>query len=730
MLYAKSNPQESIKEHTDKLLKNLEILRDKYKDKICENIEEIQDIERLFELLKIVCQYHDYGKVYTPFQNIILEKIGYPQINTSFNYNNVKHEQLSPMFIPTKELNLSKDEKKLVYQAVYYHHERINQDIDNELVSEIILKDIEPRIVEISKELDTQLKDEMTPFYLKYVGSANRIKENDKLYISYCLLKGLLHRLDHCSSADVQVEDITEENIADYTNKFMNSSNFRKNDLQLFCEKNHNENIIVIGSTGMGKTESALLWSGNDKVFFTLPIRISINAIYERIKNLIGYNHVGLLHGTAMDYLEEKQEFQIAYNVYQQSKNLYSKITTCTIDQIFTFVFKYKGYEKMYATLSYSKIIIDEIQAYSPEIVAVILKGLEMINNIGGKFMIMTATLPRIYKEELEKKGIKFEYNEFLKDTCRHRIKIEEKELIEDVNEIIKKSRTNKVLIIVNTINKAIELYKKIQEEGEDNIGLLHSRFILEDRSIKEEQIKNFSKNRKEKGIWITTQIVEASLDIDFDYLYTEMSTLDSLFQRLGRCYRSREYFEIEPNVHIYNKNISGIKYVYDEEINKKSVELLKPYDGMILKENEKVSLVDKLYSKETLKDTEFLKQFENATKAIENIIDYDVDKKDAQKILRNIENITVIPQSILDNNLDLFKEYEQCKEYSKKSEMKRRINKFFTTISMSQANRVKKYISKCPYDEDIYSINLKYDKNIGLILEKDEEYELNERFC
>ena len=82
----------------------------------------------------------------------------------------------------------------------------------------------------------------------------------------------------------------------------------------------------------------------------------------------------------------------------EQSKNLYQKITTCTIDQIFPFVFKYRGYEKMYATLSYSKVIIDEIQAYSPEIVAIILKGLQMINKLGGKFMVMTATLPRIYK--------------------------------------------------------------------------------------------------------------------------------------------------------------------------------------------------------------------------------------------------------------------------------------------------------------------------------------------
>ena len=69
----------------------------------------------------------------------------------------------------------------------------------------------------------------------------------------------------------------------------MNNQKFKQNDLQQFAEANQNKNIIVIGSTGMGKTEAALLWSNNDKTFFTLPLRISINAIYDRIKDVIEY---------------------------------------------------------------------------------------------------------------------------------------------------------------------------------------------------------------------------------------------------------------------------------------------------------------------------------------------------------------------------------------------------------------------------------------------------------
>ena len=94
------------------------------------------------------------------------------------------------------------------------------------------------------------------------------------------------------------------------------------------------------------------------------------------IKHSINYKSVGLLHSTALDYLEEENtEFGITNEEWEQSKNLSYRITTCTIDQIFPFVFKYKGYERIYSTLAYSKVIIDEIQAYDPEITAIILKG-------------------------------------------------------------------------------------------------------------------------------------------------------------------------------------------------------------------------------------------------------------------------------------------------------------------------------------------------------------------
>ena len=137
-----------------------------------------------------------------------------------------------------------------------------------------------------------------------------------------------------------------------------------------------------------------------------------------------------------------------------------------------------------------------------------------------------------------------------------------------------------------------------------------------------------------------------------------------------GRCYRSREYDGNIPNVKIYIKDTSGVRYIYDKEIYEKSIELLKPYNGVILQEKVKIDLVDKLYSKEMLQGTGFYKKFKEAFKILDNIIDYDTSKKDAQHILRDIDNIDVIPKIIYDENLNLFGEYENEKENTIKQEL------------------------------------------------------------
>lgn len=707
MIFAKSNPVESLKEHTDLVMGNYKKLKELYENDISNIVEE----EKFWDMLEIACFYHDFGKVYSPFQNEIRKVLKMELLNTKFK-NDIPHGYLSPAFLNSKYIKtkFGEDNYVILVQAIAFHHER-DSDVEDLNIQEVLDKDLSFAIEKLNEEMGISL-EKVSKKYINHIKQQVRIKEWDRGYKKYIMIKGLLHRIDHSASAHVDVEIKPEKNISEtvvnYITKKLNS-NLREP--QKFCLENKDNNIIMIASTGIGKTESALLWINNDKAFFTLPLRVSINAIYKRILEDMQYKDIGLLHSTSYDFLF-KEEYKDSFEKYEISKQLSYPISLSTIDQLFTFPFKFKGYEKILATLAYSKVVIDEIQAYSPKIAAAILKGIEMIHKMGGKFMIMTATLPNIFKEYLENKGITFQFNEFYSDINRHKICIKQEKINDNLNYIIDKARDKKVLIIVNTVKKAMELYeevvkKELIKENDIEVNLLNSLFIQKDRFDKEDKIKNFNKN----GIWITTQIVEASLDIDFDILFTELSTVDSLFQRMGRCFRKREYNGEEPNIYIYCNEVSGIGTIYDEEIFKKSREELLKYDGKFITEKEKGEIVDKIYSRESLKGTHYLEEFDKALEVLDSVYDYDLDKRDVHKELRDFTNVKVIPKEIYEKNITLIEEYLNERDYKRKRDKLIDIKQLTMDVPYY---RVKNNLLDSKIN-GIFIVNYKYDSKIGL---------------
>lgn len=102
--------------------------------------------------------------------------------------------------------------------------------------------------------------------------------------------------------------------------------------------------------------------------------------------------------------------------------------------------------------------------------------------------------------------------------------------------------------------------------------------------------------------------------------------------------------------------------------------------------------------------------------------------KKDAQALLRNIDNIDVIPKCIYEENLELFRQYEEAQDKESKYELRKKLNKLFISISKSNRFTLADRIIECPYLKNKYIIDTKYDKEIGLLLKKDEDYEISTR--
>lgn len=514
-----AKPDKTIGQHSNELIEQAKLL---YKLGYIKS-------DKLFSDLLVACKKHDYGKANSEFQKRVIK-------GGKFNEEKeIPHSILSVFYVNESECN----EPISVYLAIFFHHfnnskepliniYQQNEKLVKKFLYELGFNDDDYNDINIIIEDIFDLLN--LPLYTQ-----------EKQYA--VLLKGLLHKCDYSASAGLDCEKVNDFLTASLNN-WKNTRNIHYNELQEFCIKNTDSNLIVTAPTGMGKTEAGLLWCGDNKCFFVLPLKTAINAMYERIKKLCGDNsqedykdRVALVHSDMKSYyLEDSiisgKNYDFAYA--QCSKQLALPITICTPDQIFDFALKYAGYEYKLAVASYSKFIIDEIQMYSPDVLAAIIYAIEMIHTLGGKVAVITATLPPFVRNEIEKiLGTDVKTSDFSdKGKLRHNVKVYEKNLQSD--DIIKIfddticDKVKKYLVVCNSIDIANKMYTEIKNSGINaSVNLFHSNFTKNDRKTKENAILAASEKTNESmnipEIWISTSVVEASLDIDFDILITEL---------------------------------------------------------------------------------------------------------------------------------------------------------------------------------------------------------------
>jgi len=683
-----AKPDKTIREHIDDLLEVVELLTE---------MRYIRDAH-LEKLLRLACEYHDYGKVNEEFQ------IRVKSIDKKIRFKSdkeVAHNILSFFFIDRNRFDSLEDFYKVAH-AVLHHHNYC--DVFPELASK--------------QELIEKLLNPFPHYTLKR--SDNSKLANAVNDIEAIKIKGFLHKCDYSASAHYVAEypnDFLEESMQHLLEKWQEDMPDAKwNELQEFCIANRDSNIMVVAQTGMGKTEAGLHWIGNHKGFFVLPLRTAINAIYDRIKDdIIARKDIdtrlAILHSNSLEYYSKNisQEGLDIFEYQKRGKQFSIPLSISTMDQLFDFVYKYQGFELKLTTFSYSKIVIDEIQMYGPDLLAYLIAGLEAIHEMGGKIAIVTATLAPFVQDCLA--SIPFNKGVFYNDSIRHNLeikntKINSADIFKKYKNNIKNGNSNKILVVCNTVKKAQELYQALRDEYQLKEGkelkLLHSRYIRKDRAEKEKDILLFGKTFTETkeldhqtGIWISTSLVEASLDIDFDYLFTELQDLNSLFQRLGRCNRKGEkdctYANCFIFIEIDEKYIKkGDKGFIDKTIFELSREAIINSDGP-LSEKAKIDLINEYMTTKKLENSDFLREYKELYKQIKEVLPYQY--KDIQ--LRNIQAADIIPSPV----------YEESKWVIEKNE-KILANRLSSNKDKLKAkDEIMKYVVSIPYYDYLYNL-------------------------
>jgi CRISPR-associated endonuclease/helicase Cas3 len=741
--------------------------------KITEKISDSHGIEgELKEIIKVISMCHDFGKASQYFQRYLKGEYNgqyknHGEISAYFAYYLLPekwkltgflcikkhHGNLEPNinFFDYKseyiqEITRSIEENKVELEHIY------NKNIDEffKLIkSEKFLKS--PRMAYRKKMNRFSIEDYVK---LNYLWSLLLTADKSQLINDGAYQNTTNIRLKYVENfkEKVRKELIKKEPAIEKTSLFNIRNEIYKEAIEniKYIDINKDKIFSINVPTGTGKTLTAygaafkllekIYTKSKGKIcpsiIYTLPFTSVIDQNYNVLEDILNTNeienHTNIIlkhHSmTELEYsfkeknLDEAREYK-NYDARFCVENWQSTIITTTFVQLFNTIFKAgkNSIINRFHKLAGSIIILDEVQAIPPKYFTIIEKIFNILCNEFNCYVItLTATKPLF----LEGKELINNNERYFKQLDRIEIHNNISETI-DLDKFckiisidIEKNVNKSFLIVLNTIKSSQEvlLYLKkmsIIKKGKRKLFYLSTEIHPAKRL---EVIKKIKEDNHNKYILVSTQLIEAGVDIDFDIVYRDFSPIDSINQTAGRANRNAiggkgliKLYSIENVVH---NNKKFARYIYPDTLLNATEKILKY--RKVIKEDEIYDI-----NQQYFKEVDEIRN-DDTTKEVEKSINR-IEFKKLQELFKLIEDNYQKEDIIINFNEESQQAIDTIinkeGDYLEILNAWRRLNKYKVSINKKDLDKINylpvmgmNILNKGDYDEEIGIIRKSYE--------------------